>query len=219
LSRLLAEGRLDAELFMRLAAQKRRASVIAGVFDQLRPETLYRYSTEMAQHMTGSVEDRLWLSSVLTSQSCHGVLWIKNQFAEANGLTLAEPFTDGELLLFMSTVPARIKLRYLTNKYVSKRYLRRYLPRRVVMNTKVSNRTSYRVMLESGATLRRLCEEIRDFDYSGLVPGMSRYVASAIAHAESADRIDGDLLSIINFHIWYHSVVKDRNAVVPRLGQ
>ncbi len=137
-------------------------------------------------------------------------LSVKRALAQSAGLRLVEPFADGGLLAYMCTVPGRLKLRHMTQKYLTKRCLRSYLPRAIVHRAKVSNAQPLRPLLERGTVLRGLLADLRDADYSRLGTGMQAYFDRSVAEAERRNVLDGDLLYALNFHLWYQKVVRAR---------
>lgn len=208
LSKVLDNPRVDPSLVARLWGDTGRDSHVARLLDVGSVAHAYAGRAEIASDVAGPLEHKIWVTRALTSDARTRILWLKNVMAKAHRIRLVEPFADLRILELTWRVPNRMKLRRFTEKYLEKKLLRRRLPRRIVMQHKVSNLTPYQPIMRRSARFRSLLDELRDSRPASL-PGFAEHVAWCIAKAERENVIDGDLLLAINFHVWHETWIRD----------
>jgi len=195
----------DAHLWWRilLTEERRRALYAPAVLETLTPEAPERWFREVFGR-SGARDPLNRLLHVDAAVFLPDDLMIKNdRMTMAHSLEARVPFTDPELVAWMATVPARIKLPGLRKKHVLRTALRDLLPPEILRRKKVGLEMPYS---------RWLTRELKDvlLDYCGRerveAVGLFRPDAvRALVDEHLALRHDHGrpLWGILNFMIWH----------------
>jgi asparagine synthase (glutamine-hydrolysing) len=198
-------GKLDPELRARLvrgplaeldghAAQRAVAARLDGVPDDPLPATLY------VDAQLALVDD---------------MLHYFDRASMAHSLEVRVPFLDHHLVEYCATIPAHLKVRRLTTKYVLKQAARGLIPDRIIHKPKIgffaASVDRWFTAQADGVIADYLLAptpRYADFLDRGVVSGLVG------AHANGSDRTHGRLLlSVLMLEVWLSSVL--REAVRP----
>lgn len=141
-----------------------------------------------------------------------GDLMIKNdRMTMAHSLEARLPFTDKELVTYLSTVPVRHKFPGKKRKHLLRSALRPYLPREVLNKKKVGLEMPYSAWFRK--ELREMCEEFfseRKLAETGLFNGR---VIAGLWREHQSMRVDHGRFfwGLLNYLLWYDLYIKNRN--------
>jgi asparagine synthase (glutamine-hydrolysing) len=142
------------------------------------------------------------------------LLLFNDKVTMANSLEMRVPFLDLELVTFLETLPASLKVRGTVRKYIHKRAVEAWLPREIIHRKKRGFQTPMDEWLQSDLadSVKRLFEE-RDSAcrrYFNI-----KYVNGLIeAHRRQRENHQRRLYALLCFDLWHRSWI-DRKPLDP----
>ena len=140
------------------------------------------------------VDTRVWLPDDL--------LLYGDKLSMAHSLEARVPFLDVEFLEFVETIPSNLKLRGMTGKYIHKKAMAKWFPRRIIRRKKKGFATPMDQWLQNGLTgyvresLLDGSSASREYFREGVVERMID------EHASGRVNYQRQIFALLTFEIW-----------------
>ncbi len=131
-----------------------------------------------------------------------------DKMAMAVSLEARVPFLDLELMQFVESIPAKFKIKGLTQKYLLKKAVSKWIPNEVIKKKKIGFTTPLDDWFQNklkGEIEERLLSEgsaCREFLNADMIKQIIEY------HASNKEDYKRSLLSLLTFEIWYEQFIK-----------
>lgn len=131
------------------------------------------------------------------------LLLFGDKMTMANSLEMRVPFLDVELIKFLESLPANMKLRGRTHKYIHKRAVEKWLPRDIIYRKKRGFATPMDEWLQNDLAafarklLRRRGSACREFFNLDFVDHMVE------RHSRKKENYQRQLFALMSFEVWY----------------
>jgi asparagine synthase (glutamine-hydrolysing) len=131
----------------------------------------------------------------------------------ANSLELRVPLLDHKVLEFAAALPADLKVRGLTTKYLAKRALRRRVPQAIVNRRKVGFPVPYESWLR-----KEMRSWVKDVLYDRTTTNRGYFDTSAVrellARNETGAGYSKEIFSLVTLELWQRSFLEQGQLVL-----
>ncbi|MBN2012311.1 asparagine synthase (glutamine-hydrolyzing) [candidate division KSB1 bacterium] len=140
------------------------------------------------------------------------LLLFGDKMSMANSLEMRVPFLDIQLVTFLESLPASMKLRGKTHKYIHKKALHKWLPQDIIHRKKRGFQTPMDEWLQNdlAVTARRLfvaptsaCRTYFHLDY---------VMKMLDAHIARHDNFMRQIFALLSFEIWYQKFFENKDV-------
>jgi asparagine synthase (glutamine-hydrolysing) len=166
-------------------------------------EAAIRRPYEEAQ---GSDLDRMLYADSLVRLPNHPVM-ITDRICMAHGLEARSPFMDHELASFAARLPASLKVRGATLRYIQRKLAARYLPAEILDRPKQGFSSALPYLLQTEyARLYRICLRHSQLVHDRI---LDRHAITRLVEEHTSKRADhgNRLWLLINAEIWYRMCI------------
>lgn len=132
-----------------------------------------------------------------------------DKMAMAVSLEARVPFLDLELMRFVESIPAKFKVRGLTQKYLLKKAVKKWIPEEVIRKKKIGFATPIDNWFQS--ELKNEIEERLLSENSAVCRYLNKNILKKMIndHAEKREDYKRPILSFLTFEIWYDKFIRN----------
>lgn len=132
-----------------------------------------------------------------------------DKMAMAVSLEARVPFLDLELMRFVESIPSKFKVRRLTQKYLLKKAVKKWIPEEVIKKKKIGFATPIDNWFQS--ELKNEIEERLLSENSAICRYLNKNTVKKMIddHAEKREDYKRPLLSFLTFEIWYDKFIRN----------
>ena len=140
------------------------------------------------------------------------LLMFGDKMSMANSLEMRVPFLDVDLVKFVESLPASLKLRGRTGKYIHKKALKRWLPAEILERKKRGFETPMDEWLQgdfAGTALRLLTEKHSACSHYFHLGYVASLVGRHVARKEDFKR---HIFALLSFELWHRRFLEGRSV-------
>jgi len=163
------------------------------------------YIANFGENVT--MEEKITRFRALCGEGMLRIVGTQYQIAKDNNLFFAQPFCNHKLVEFLFSVPNEIRAKHCISKYLTKSLLSDHLPEKLVFRNKICNTVPFSNYFENSENFNNIISEIKESKYSTYFVNLEKFVDDLIRESKSANVINGDLIHLISFHMWYKQFI------------